>query len=689
MATRFERLYELPAIQYIDGAPVILLAGVLSKDTETGSIIAQLKFQSVSDKWIKAIKVSLTAQDISGTIVEGINDYQYLELNIANGQEFGANKAIIMPSTVTRSFSVSSLIVVFNDGSMWESAGNFVALPSTRSLSVVFNKTELEKQYRIETNESATCIPTEAKGLWQCACGTWNKGTTCTRCRIFKDKVFSAFDTATLTEHMNARLVKEQETREAEAARQAQLRAEADIRRKKNRKKLTKFAIISLVAAILLTAGIAIYMKVTEPTIEKLLLLYTQNDVISLLGKPDYAEYNSYDVRFMGEDFYLEFDYEGDTVNDFSLVFRYPGTDDFETAEDLVGYDLTSRDKEISEKVLKDVEASFTEKYGDPEISYPTLDTIIFKWIINDRMIELCDYGVKGDMAAMYAAFSIDVNCDHQSFCKHTDTKKEHLDPTCADDGYDQTRCTICGYIDKTVLPAFGHNESAEITKQATCTEAGTQVLTCAVCNNRAEEHIPALGHDYEQVTTKAAGCTTEGLYTYTCRRCNDSYTEVISALGHSMTNATCTRDGACSHCGLIGESAYGHNWEYDYWYDSSGNLHEYCECTHCGEDYVYNIDVVCTALPWQHDYEDFTIDSVYLSSETGVFVDDNGEIVVCAWIGLNTSGSDYGCYVNYDIYNSAGHLMESWSDSFSAHSSYNYIVTNLPDNDTYYIVFS
>lgn len=118
MTNRFERLYQLPENQYIKDSPIILAAGALLKDTETGSIIAQLKFQSVSVKLIKAVKVSLVAYDISGAEIQGVSDYQYLELNVINGQEFGGNKAIVLPNSVTRSLAVTSTIVVFDDGTM-------------------------------------------------------------------------------------------------------------------------------------------------------------------------------------------------------------------------------------------------------------------------------------------------------------------------------------------------------------------------------------------------------------------------------------------------------------------------------------------------------------------------------------------------------------------------------------------
>lgn len=616
MANRFERLFQLPEKQYAEGSPVILAAGALSKDTETGSIIAQLKFQSVSEKRIQAAKVSLTAYDISKAEVQGVTDYQYLELNVGNGQEFGSNKAIVMPISVTRSFAVASILVVFNDGSIWESTGNFSVLPAVKSLSFTLGSAEMEKQYRIATNDSATYAPFESQDLWQCSCGTWNKGTACTHCHLLKSKVFSALDVATLAEQMNIRLVKEQEQREAEAARQAQLQAEAEVQRKKNKKRLTIAAIIVLIAAILLSVGIVVYNKLTELTIEKLLLLYTQDDVTSLLGEPDNAEYNSYDVKFMSEKFYLAFDYDGNELTDFSLVYHYPGTEDLETAGELLDYKITSRDRASANKILDEVMSSFKEKYGDPKVFNSEVDTTTYTWIINDRMIELYDYTDNDDMGSMFGAFSIDVNCDHQSFCEHTNTKAEHKDATCTENGYDRTTCTICGYVDETTITALGHKNITTITKQPTCAVEGEKVHQCSVCGTTEKESIDTLPHNNQSAVTKEPTCTVEGVKAHTCTECGNVAEEKIEKIPHNyvetvIKQAGCTTTGTktqkCSVCGdtqnAVTIPALGHDYG-QYKIDEATctiNGTRYMKCTNCGDEYTDVIEA------FGHDWKDAT----------------------------------------------------------------------------------
>ena len=80
MSDRFVRLFELPANLYSIGSPIIIAQAVLLRDIQTESVIAQMKFQSISTKSIKALKISLSAFDITGKVLEGTLDYSYLDL---------------------------------------------------------------------------------------------------------------------------------------------------------------------------------------------------------------------------------------------------------------------------------------------------------------------------------------------------------------------------------------------------------------------------------------------------------------------------------------------------------------------------------------------------------------------------------------------------------------------------------
>lgn len=61
MSERYTRLFALPENLYAEGSPVLLSAGALLKDNETGKVLVQLKIKNIGSKTIKAAKVRVKA----------------------------------------------------------------------------------------------------------------------------------------------------------------------------------------------------------------------------------------------------------------------------------------------------------------------------------------------------------------------------------------------------------------------------------------------------------------------------------------------------------------------------------------------------------------------------------------------------------------------------------------------------
>ncbi len=296
MAERFERLYQLPANLYVSDAPIIVSAGALLRDTQTDSVIVQLKFHSVSKKTIKAVKVSIAAQDVSKQPIQGIDDYQYLDLNIKHGQEFGANKAIVLQNSVARFFAISALTVVFADESqwLWDTAQSFQPLPTLYPLHSALTSNEMVKQYQIATNASAQYVPIDEGTIWQCSCGEWNGEPLCCKCKLSKATAFTAFDKSQLNADMTARLAAEQAKREAEQERrriEREQQAEADrilaeeseARRKKIKKAAIKISIPVIIAIVLSVAFSVVNNAIIIPNSK-------YNDAIALMDAGKYSE---------------------------------------------------------------------------------------------------------------------------------------------------------------------------------------------------------------------------------------------------------------------------------------------------------------------------------------------------------------------------------------------------------------
>lgn len=291
MADRFERLFALPNNLYSAGSPVIVAAGALLKDTQTGNIIVQLKYQSVSPLIIKALKVSISAYDVAGKEINGVTEYQYLDLNISNGQAFGSNKAIVLSNKVTRSFSISSITVVLSDGTAHEVSQPLSPLPEPTSLRSALHNPELIKQYQIAVNDHAKYVPQAAHGIWECTCGAWNSGKICQCCGATQNNVVDALNIPVLTENTNSRLAAEKAQREekerlAEEARQEeakQLALQEKQRRAAAKKTKTILAIALPILALVLVFALWIYPDVIKPSI-----IY--NEAVELLSNKQFDD---------------------------------------------------------------------------------------------------------------------------------------------------------------------------------------------------------------------------------------------------------------------------------------------------------------------------------------------------------------------------------------------------------------
>ena len=115
MSERYSRLFTLSENLYATGSPVVIAAGTLLKDTQTGRIVAQLKLKSISNQEIKAVKVRLDLADTAGNSIGNSVEYDYLDLNVTRDAEFGQKNPIVIPEAKARSYNVKVTEVVFAD----------------------------------------------------------------------------------------------------------------------------------------------------------------------------------------------------------------------------------------------------------------------------------------------------------------------------------------------------------------------------------------------------------------------------------------------------------------------------------------------------------------------------------------------------------------------------------------------
>jgi hypothetical protein len=150
--------------------------------------------------------------------------------------------------------------------------------------------------------------------------------------------------------------------------------------------------------------------------------------------------------------------------------------------------------------------------------------------------------------------------------CDHNYVESEVIDPTCADPGVRESKCSKCGKVYKTEIPATGeHSYKSEVARKATCIEEGVMVNTCEVCGCSYEEAVPLTEHDYDSLVAEDASCTQDGLRAYICTVCGDSYTEVTPASGHGARVKTVEKESGfftegmevtrCSDCNEVLET--------------------------------------------------------------------------------------------------------------------------------------
>ena len=219
MSERYSKLFSLPENLYAEGSPVIIAAGALLKDNQTGRVIAQLKLRNISSKTIKAATVSLSPMNTVGNPLGAAIRYEYLDLSSTRDTDFGSKSAIPLPDASTRSFSVAVAEVIFADNSVWNAdEATWEALESPEALTPRLDS-EMVKQFRIEYGSGAKNFFLEQKDLWHCVCGAVNRREekTCHSCRKAICDL-RGIDLDALKEHKDQRLIKEREEAEKEAA---------------------------------------------------------------------------------------------------------------------------------------------------------------------------------------------------------------------------------------------------------------------------------------------------------------------------------------------------------------------------------------------------------------------------------------------------------------------------------------
>lgn len=213
MSERYTKVFDLPKNMYAENAPIVISAGALLKDNQTGTILAQLKIKNITNKVIKAAKISILSFDTVGKQIGDETNHEYLDLSVGRDYEFGQKVPIILSNNSTRSFSVTVNEIIFTDNSIWNYGGEeWAALKEAKKLTSILSDSEAVKQFKIEYGEKCEYEAAEDKDIWICSCGKINKKeeSKCFSCGCSL-QILKNVDLAKLNENKDIRVAKEKE----------------------------------------------------------------------------------------------------------------------------------------------------------------------------------------------------------------------------------------------------------------------------------------------------------------------------------------------------------------------------------------------------------------------------------------------------------------------------------------------
>ena len=288
MSERYSKLFALPENLYASGSPVVIAAGALLKDNQTGKVIAQLKMRNIGTNIIKATKVCVRPLDTVGNPLGEEIEYQYLDLNVNRNDEFGSKVPIPLTDATTRSYTASISEVVFADNTVWSGTDEpWEALSAPTTLDGALTDRELIKQYRINFGTDCKYNPTVQKDLWYCACGELNRKeeTSCHHCKKSASSLLSV-DLEALKKERDARVA-------AEQRKAAEEKAAEEVRAKRTKKMamiIAPIVVLLIIAAVLISNIVKKNQEEAARIHAEESLRDTYNTAVALMEKGEYEE---------------------------------------------------------------------------------------------------------------------------------------------------------------------------------------------------------------------------------------------------------------------------------------------------------------------------------------------------------------------------------------------------------------
>jgi len=207
MNAQYEIVKKFDSQYIVDGLPIYIESGYISKDNDKNAILIRIKFRNYGLKVVKAIQISCDCYGPSGEIYEPLQDYEYFNLNCMPGADFGFQEAVYVPDNRTYSVTVNINSVLFSDGTFLKEDYEFVELQKPIPIEL---PSELETYYFKCTSDKNVFFPVQYKHLWVCSCGAINSNeiNKCRECKKTKKEIFLCNNLDNLIQECNSGLKK-------------------------------------------------------------------------------------------------------------------------------------------------------------------------------------------------------------------------------------------------------------------------------------------------------------------------------------------------------------------------------------------------------------------------------------------------------------------------------------------------
>ena len=154
MSERYSKCFTLSALINSEGNPVVVEAGVMYHDNQENKRTVQLKFKNVKESSFKLnnLLVRVFYKVPQGDLSSNYCDFEYSDLFVATGEDFGARAPIVLPDRTAVEFQAVILSAKYADGFFWDNADGVKAYLYD-SVTALFQSANTENEFSSIANK--------------------------------------------------------------------------------------------------------------------------------------------------------------------------------------------------------------------------------------------------------------------------------------------------------------------------------------------------------------------------------------------------------------------------------------------------------------------------------------------------------------------------------------------------------